>query len=123
MIVDGYHYRYINTPPKKKTDVVPRLRVKNDDAVILNMYVLRYLHFLWCLVYLQNGKCHFNQSLVVAKIKDYTNVTSGNQTELRIAIATKGPVAVGIDASHLSFAFYSDGVYYEKDCGKALVYF
>ncbi|XP_071837620.1 digestive cysteine proteinase 1-like [Apostichopus japonicus] len=65
----------------------------------------------------QNGKCHFNESLVVAKIKDYTNVTSGNQTELKIAIATKGPVAVGIDASHLSFAFYADGVYFEKDCG------
>lgn len=65
----------------------------------------------------QNGKCHFNKTQAVAKIKQYTNVTSGNQTELKIAIAKKGPVAVGIDASHLSFSFYSEGVYFEKDCG------
>jgi hypothetical protein len=37
---------------------------------------------------------------------------------LKVAIVTHGPAAVGIDASHKSFAFYSDGVYYEPKCGK-----
>ena len=39
---------------------------------------------------------------------------------LKMAIATHGPTAVGIDASHKSFSFYSDGVYYEPQCGKLL---
>ena len=37
---------------------------------------------------------------------------------LKVAIVTHGPTAVGIDASHKSFSFYSDGVYYEPQCGK-----
>ena len=53
-----------------------------------------------------------------AELTGYVNVTSGDISALKMAIATKGPVAVGIDAAHLSFAFYSHGVYYEPECGK-----
>ena len=45
-------------------------------------------------------------------------MTSGDMNALKMAIATKGPIAVGIDAAHLSFAFYSHGVYYEPECGR-----
>ena len=45
------------------------------------------------------------------------NVTSGDLNALKIAIFQNGPVSVGIDASHRSFAFYSFGVYYEPKCG------
>jgi len=45
-------------------------------------------------------------------------VTSGSLDALKEAIVTKGPVAVGIDASHPSLAFYANGVYYEPKCGK-----
>lgn len=53
-----------------------------------------------------------------AQISSYVNVTSGSIDGLKEAIATKGPVAVGIDAAHLSFVFYANGVYYEPTCGK-----
>ncbi|XP_032900738.1 digestive cysteine proteinase 2-like isoform X1 [Amblyraja radiata] len=68
----------------------------------------------------QNGFCHYNQSTVIAKMKCYTNVTSGDRTALKIAIFKNGPVAVGIDASHKSFRFYSNGVYYEPQCKNRL---
>ena len=38
------------------------------------------------------------------------------------AIYEHGPISVAIDASHLSFAFYSHGVYYEPSCGKLILY-
>lgn len=61
--------------------------------------------------------CHFNQSQAGAVLSGYVNVTSGSEDALKEAIATKGPTSVGIDASHLSFVFYANGVYYEPKCG------
>ena len=56
-------------------------------------------------------------------LSNYSKIPSGDLNSLRIAIATKGPVAVAIDASHKSFAFYGYGVYYEKECGKHKIYY
>ena len=53
-----------------------------------------------------------------AMLSNYIKIPSGDEDSLRIAIATKGPVAVAIDASHKSFTFYGYGVLYEKECGK-----
>uniref|UniRef100_A0A8C8R9P9 Peptidase C1A papain C-terminal domain-containing protein n=1 Tax=Pelusios castaneus TaxID=367368 RepID=A0A8C8R9P9_9SAUR len=39
---------------------------------------------------------------------------------LKTAIYKNGPVAVSIDASHRSFSFYANGVYYEPKCGDNL---
>lgn len=64
----------------------------------------------------QNGFCHYNKTEHVARIDHYVNVTSGDEQALRLAIFKNGPVAVSIDAGHLSFAFYSNGVYYEPKC-------
>lgn len=66
----------------------------------------------------QDSFCHFNPTKVGAQLSAYVNVTSGSLDALKEALATKGPVAVGIDASHLSFVFYANGVYYEPKCGK-----
>ncbi|XP_004073923.1 digestive cysteine proteinase 1 [Oryzias latipes] len=64
-----------------------------------------------------NGFCHMNSSELVAPIKSYTNVTSGDAEALKLALFKNGPVAVSIDASHRSFVFYGYGVYYEPACG------
>lgn len=61
--------------------------------------------------------CHFEKSEIGAQLSSYVNITSGSIDALKEAIATKGPCAVGIDASHLSFVFYANGVYYEPSCG------
>uniref|UniRef100_A0A8B9MQW9 Peptidase C1A papain C-terminal domain-containing protein n=1 Tax=Accipiter nisus TaxID=211598 RepID=A0A8B9MQW9_9AVES len=68
---------------------------------------------------LQNGLCHYNQSEMLAKITGYVNVTSGNITAVKAAIYKHGPVAVSIDASHKTFSFYSNGIYYEPKCGES----
>ncbi|XP_023327352.1 digestive cysteine proteinase 1 [Eurytemora carolleeae] len=64
----------------------------------------------------QDGYCNLNQSSVGLKIKGFVNVTSGDVDALKVAIASKGPISVAIDASHKSLSFYSSGVYFEKDC-------
>lgn len=43
-------------------------------------------------------------------------MTSGDEDALTSAIATIGPISVGIDASQDSFQFYSTGVYSDPDC-------
>uniref|UniRef100_A0A8D2NPY1 Peptidase C1A papain C-terminal domain-containing protein n=1 Tax=Zosterops lateralis melanops TaxID=1220523 RepID=A0A8D2NPY1_ZOSLA len=42
--------------------------------------------------------------------------TRCNITALKAAIYKHGPVAVSIDASHKTFSFYSNGIYYEPKC-------
>ncbi len=44
------------------------------------------------------------------------NVTAGSEAALQKAVAEVGPIAVGIDADHISFQFYRGGVYYGKNC-------
>lgn len=56
---------------------------------------------------------------MLAKITGYVNVTSGNITAVKAAIYKHGPVAVSIDASHKTFSFYSNGIYYEPKCGES----
>lgn len=51
-----------------------------------------------------------------AKITGYVNVTSGDFTALKLALINQGPVSVWMDASHRSFSFYANGVYYDPKC-------
>ena len=37
---------------------------------------------------------------------------------MKVALFKNGPVSVAIDASHKTFSFYSNGVYYDPECGK-----
>lgn len=61
-------------------------------------------------------KCHYKPKNSGATDLGFVDVESGNEDKLKAAVATIGPIAVAIDASHESFQLYSDGVYYEPEC-------
>lgn len=63
-----------------------------------------------------DDSCHFNKKSVGATDKGFVDIPSGDEEALKKALATVGPVSVAIDASHESFQFYSEGVYYEPQC-------
>jgi len=51
-----------------------------------------------------------------AIVTGHVDVTSGSEADLETAAATVGPMAVAIDASHMSFQFYKSGIYNEPAC-------
>lgn len=60
--------------------------------------------------------CRYDPKNSGATDKGFVDIPQGNEKKLKEAIATMGPVAVAIDASHQSFQFYSTGVYDEPQC-------
>ena len=64
----------------------------------------------------QDGYCHAENATMVAAIQSYVNVTSNDANALKLALFKHGPISVAIDASQKSFSFYSNGVYYDKNC-------
>lgn len=65
----------------------------------------------------QDGYCHANNVTMAAHMTGFVNVDKLNVDALKVAIAKHGPISIAIDASHKAFSFYSNGVYYDKDCG------
>jgi len=65
------------------------------------------------------GQCHTaSKPTVQTKISGYMNVTSGDESALKEAVASHGVVSVGIDAGHAGFQYYDEGVYSEPFCYK-----
>ncbi|CAL1546702.1 unnamed protein product [Lymnaea stagnalis] len=67
----------------------------------------------------QKGPCNFSSSMVGAQIKSYVQLPSGDETALKEAVATIGPVTVGFDANHSSYKSYGGDVYDEPDCSRS----
>jgi len=61
------------------------------------------------------NQCRFNPANVAARIRSFTDVTSGSEAALMNAVGN-APVSVAIDASHTSFQLYSGGIYNEPAC-------
>jgi len=64
----------------------------------------------------QDGTCRFKKAAVGATLKGYTDIQQGSESALQKAVASVGPISVGIDASNESFQLYSGGVYDEESC-------
>jgi len=63
-------------------------------------------------------QCKFNAATVGATDNGYTDVKSKDESALKDAVGSVGPVSVAIDASHTSFQFYSHGIYHEAMCSQ-----
>ena len=59
-----------------------------------------------------------SETICGATLSKFYNTPSGDTQSLITAIFEHGPISVAIDASHRSFSFYSNGVYFEPECGK-----
>lgn len=68
---------------------------------------------------LQQGKCRYKSSAVGAKCSGYTFVRPISEQALQAAVATVGPIAVAVDASHRSFQWYKSGIYDEPACSSS----
>ncbi|KAB0802752.1 hypothetical protein PPYR_04938 [Photinus pyralis] len=64
----------------------------------------------------EDDKCRYNPKNSGATDRGYVDIESGNEEQLKSAVATVGPVSVAIDAAHQSFQFYAEGVYDEPEC-------
>jgi cathepsin L len=61
-------------------------------------------------VFFQNDKCRYDPSESGATDAGFTDIEEGNEQQLKEAVATVGPISVAIDASHVSFQFYEEGM-------------
>jgi len=66
----------------------------------------------------RNGQCHYTGSDSGATFSKWVAVQSKSEDELKKAVATVGPVSVGIDASHFTFQLYKRGVYHSMFCSQ-----
>nr|CAB3234501.1 cathepsin L1 [Phallusia mammillata] len=65
--------------------------------------------------------CRYNKKNSGADDVGYMDIPTEDETALKEAVATQGPVSVAIDASHQSFQFYATGVYNEPSCSTSLL--
>jgi cathepsin L len=68
----------------------------------------------------EDEKCEFQTKSVGATLSGFTDVKTGDETALKAAVATIGPISVAIDASSFMFQFYSSGVYDDSSCGNQM---
>ncbi|KAK6184878.1 hypothetical protein SNE40_007240 [Patella caerulea] len=64
----------------------------------------------------KDGTCRFNRANVAANDTGFVDIPTGSESSLQTAVATVGPIAVAIDASHASFQLYKSGVYHDFFC-------
>ncbi|KAK3735561.1 hypothetical protein RRG08_054134 [Elysia crispata] len=66
-------------------------------------------------------QCMYSKCNYGGTCSGYRKVKRYSEHALQSAVANVGPVAVGIDASHITFQLYLGGVYHNPLCSKVLV--
>ena len=61
-------------------------------------------------------ECTPRPGAVATKISGYGNISRGDEAALAAAVVEKATISVGIDASSITFQFYSHGVYDDRKC-------
>ncbi|XP_001367502.2 procathepsin L-like [Monodelphis domestica] len=67
----------------------------------------------------QDTECKYKPECSGANITGFVDIPSMDERALMEAVATVGPISVGIDSANPSFKFYQSGVYYEPDCSSS----
>ncbi|XP_040900601.1 cathepsin S, ortholog2, tandem duplicate 1 isoform X2 [Toxotes jaculatrix] len=65
---------------------------------------------------LDKQQCRYNPAYRAANCSRYSFLPEGDEGALKEAVATIGPISVGIDATRPRFAFYRSGVYDDQSC-------
>jgi cathepsin L len=60
--------------------------------------------------------CKYDPKGRTAGDTGFVDIQSGNETALQAAVATVGPISIGIDASSILFQLYQGGVYIDPFC-------
>ncbi|CAO2596370.1 Procathepsin L [Lemmus lemmus] len=66
----------------------------------------------------KNGTCRYNPKNSAAKVVGFVKIPPSEYALMK-AVATVGPISIGIDTKHHSFQFYRGGMYYEPDCSSS----
>ncbi|XP_022602644.1 cathepsin S-like [Seriola dumerili] len=64
------------------------------------------------------GHCKYNPQYRAANCSSFGLLPEGNEFELKVALATIGPISVAVDASRPNFVFYRHGVYIDHRCSR-----
>nr|QOV03076.1 cathepsin L5 [Dysdercus peruvianus] len=65
-------------------------------------------------------RCRYKKSNVAGTVSGYVDIPEDDEEALKEAVATVGPVSVGINAGLHSFTFYNSGVYDDNQCSADL---
>ncbi|PIO11647.1 hypothetical protein AB205_0175780, partial [Aquarana catesbeiana] len=60
--------------------------------------------------------CKYDPANKAATDTGFMKIASGDEKALKKAMASVGPISVGIDTNHDSIQFYKEGIYYEPEC-------
>ena len=72
--------------------------------MFLTLYIFDRISF-------QDGVCRFKKQDVGATDTGFVDIPHGDESALKEAVATIGPISVAIDAGHQSFQLYKSGMY------------
>ncbi|XP_005078489.1 cathepsin 8-like [Mesocricetus auratus] len=68
----------------------------------------------------KEGPCRYSPENSAARVRGFMFVPM-NEKALMHAVATVGPISVGINAGHESFKLYKGGIYYEPNCSSDVI--